>query len=63
MPPTPIKKFLGFRPTQAMADEVRTIAEREGETQSCIIRRALRLGLQSMRTEGRSTSPQTAEAR
>ena len=40
------KALLTIRAPRKLCDEVRSIATREGETQSTIVRRLLRLGLE-----------------
>ena len=45
------KQFITVRVPPMWRDEVRRLADRESETQSTIIRRLLRLGLQSVRSQ------------
>ena len=43
------KRLITFRSVETEANEVRRIADREGESQSTVIRRLLRLGLDAER--------------
>ena len=54
--PSTVKEYLAARVVPAFADEVRRMAEAESETQSTIIRRLLRLGLEAARREQGSGS-------
>lgn len=49
--PTDHKPIISSRVTAAVRDEVRQIAQDEGETESTIIRRLLRLGLEVTRAQ------------
>jgi hypothetical protein len=45
----PAKELVTLRVPRALVDEVRTIAERESESQSTVLRRLLRKGLSTER--------------
>lgn len=46
------KEILTLRVPRHLSDEVRSVAERDGETQSCVLRRLLRIGLEQERQQG-----------
>ena len=60
MAPANQKTLVTIRVSPRIADEVRSIAERDDESQSTVIRRLLKRGLEQERTQPATSTPREA---